>query len=352
MRCVIDPATVVFKRVPPNDPASAEELRLPRELRLVVGIGIVLACYTTLAGWFHDHNVHFGVGQAVDVAFATPLQINPRLAFFGMALLLVAAGYAIGQGGGGASGARFVTRQAARLLPLTVAASIVMATQTGIRANGPAVVPYAPVLLGLLAAGGLAWLGYTLLGHSPWATVAGQITACSVVLSVVEGLPDDVEPLVGGAATTTAVVVLGQVMWLVRTRHMQPWVGLLLGVVCWLIFTQGARMGLVGEVGDNGPLTLVYAGLICTIAVQVRGPDGHGKVSDWLTARCYSVVLTAPLVVAVVLPVLSGVPADVAAILALVALGVVAEALYWLLDAPAQWLANALAPATRGSRRR
>ncbi|MER5261305.1 hypothetical protein ABTZ99_04365 [Actinosynnema sp. NPDC002837] len=298
-------------------------------VRVVTATAVCLIAYSYLFGlWPNRHGHDSELVVVIRSWVNQPTGIGEDFGFLGIALLLMAAGYAVA----GVDRWSVAVRLLRRVVPAVVGAVLVGALLSLVGAepltDAAVTTPVAAVAL----AGLLVLVLRPVERGAPWLAVPVQLEiTCVLVMAggwaARAGGPDVLRllGLVGGLLPLTA---LGQVAWQVRAGRLSAARGVGLGLLAVVVLALADRMA-PDLAGYWHPLGGVLALLLFLIALPRGAALASTRPVRWLSSRAVPLYVSVPVVGYAVTGVLAnGVPVLLALLLGTVCAGGAAEALH------------------------
>ncbi|MET9226977.1 acyltransferase [Lentzea sp. NPDC003310] len=282
-------------------------------VRLIASVAVV---YVHWADWTQLDREQYATANEIEWLLTSPLHLNERLEFVGVAVFLLISGMVISGAAFRERGPEFLARRAVRLLPalwvavllawtmvsLNLLPAVIPADLGDLFLNGLLVnylVPNTSEVLGLTWTLAVQFVFYfyvvatmPLLKRWPWVPQAVAVTVVSVLISVVP--PDGGPPFsfLRQVATFLPVLFIGQLIALVKSRKLPVGAGVALGVLQYLLFI---RADLTSETwpggGDAHARTLAILVIVVLLASRA---DGKLVGSRWVASaskRTYGIYL-------------------------------------------------------------
>lgn len=340
--------------------ASTRTRRL-HSLDLLRALASLTVFYVHLATWYRNNGGPTSVTTWLQRWVVEPAHLNKDFGFLGVAVFFLVSGYVISAVAMRETVAEFGVRRLVRIVPPLVAAValawlLVLAGVYQVSDPQPGVgvrdlllnavlanffVPDSAVLVGVawtliiqLAIYAILCALLPIYRREPWLVIGAEVAICAAVLSVTRNFGGLANSSVANIGAFGTAVVLGQVVWAVRTHRMPFWAGTGLGLGCWLVFLWGDALGY-GRYDHSYPLTLFFALLVTLVALQAEEYVRPSRMVGWLSSRSYCTYLLHQTVAFTVLAALAPVNRWVAGLAAVATTFLVVEIAHRVVERPA-----------------
>lgn len=332
-------------------------------LRLLASCIVV---YTHICGWYGAHGVSWSVQGLVSTLIADPLRTDPALGFAAVSAFFMISGVVVTQVAVVLPPGKFLARRFVRIMPALCVAVLlgwllvnmhVMPAVGGATSAGVDSLLSNVTLANYAMAGQVMLLPVTwtllveivfylflaatmpMLRRRPWLVPAIAAVTVSVLLSVVHIEHPPILHVVRIIVTYLPVLFLGHVIALVRVGKLHPLAGFGYGVVFYLLFLRAdlTSVHTPGIAGDERELVVVL--LVMLLLTRASGRLVRSRWITVLSVRTYAIYLVHLPVAYAALELLSprlGYPN--ATLVGLLAVAVLAEALYRFVEHPVEQL--------------
>jgi peptidoglycan/LPS O-acetylase OafA/YrhL len=346
------------------------------------GLAALSVVWAHLVGYFLEASGRSWPPFAfVERFFQVPLGIVGDFGYFGVSLFFFISGFVITHAGTRESGTEFIVKRVLRIYPpLIFAISLVLFLAWF--AGGPlaGVDTASLTVVDVLSNFSLANYVYqprTILLTVTWTlavemmfylfmwALRGLLVRRAIVVSplillgiLVLILTRDLSSssfIIAHTAVAVALLVIGQLCYLVATKRIPLWVASLYGVAAWGLYIYGTGKLTPERLADGNlfPQNAVLAFLAFLTAVLVEGRLRPSKLLGVVAKRSYSLYLVHASLGLTILGALNAytkVPYTVALLVAVIAVGIVTEISYRFVERPSIRLGKYLSGRIRSSR--
>jgi len=334
-------------------------------LRMVAS---VLVVYTHVANWFATRG-HIWWGSAwIDRDVIGPLHLNPALSFAGVATFLVVSGLVVTHVANRETPGQFLRRRLTRIGPLLLATTVSAWCLINLGVLGAVSkqksLDVGDLLLGTTMTGyfttpevvlnGVTWTllvqvvfylfvaaTIPLLRSRAWLPPALAAAVVCVGLSFATAVHHNI-PVhrVGIIAAFLPVLCIGQLISLVRNRHVSAPVGIAVGAANFMLFVWAGKLGEYFHTGTSHPRTLLLVIGVVILAMTAGGRISRSAVVRGWSARTYAIYLLHPLCIYPLMDwMVPDLGPDVSLVTALAVLAAVNEVFHRYLEMPVnQWI--------------